>query len=478
MSLNTILATTPLTSTNYVLKATGTTIGNSLIWDDGTNANVGGTASLNKLTIQGGTFTAATSTSYALGVANGGGNDLTLGTSSTYGAIQTWSSKPLVLQGVGNNVLIGMTTDGSYKLDVTGAVRFSSTLLVSGAATFSSTATISSNVTINSSSLLRLGNSDNASTMQIWNSQSGAANNLLVYDNAASAYRFVISSSGNVGIGTSSPYVIAAGGPTLDLRGPTWSFIELGTSSTISGTNDIGYLEFMNGNNTRLATIVGSTDGSALQGMIRFSTSNSSGGFTERMRLYNTYAGTGYSTLKIGTTTTSSIILTGSTTTNNGASVTVLGPVGGNGVTDSAFFQIRANDSIAWVFQIDGSNQLATFYNNGSTWSKLGYQTTGGTWTNSDERRKTNIEDLEYGLKEVLQLKPKKFHFKHDTEVGNVKQKDMGFIAQEVLPIMPLAVDSGYDGEQQYYSMNYGNMIPTLVKAIQELQEQINILAK
>jgi hypothetical protein len=281
---------------------------------------------------------------------------------------------------------------------------------------------------------------------------------------------------GNVGIGTSSPYVIAAGGPTLDLRGTTWSFIELGTSSTISGTNDIGYLEFMNGNNTRLATIVGSTDGSALQGMMRFSTSNSSGGFTERMRLYNTYAGTGYSTLKIGTTTTSSITLTGSTTTNNGAAVTVYGPAGGNGVTDSAFFQLRANDSIAWVIQIDGSNQLATFYNNGSTWSKVGYQSTGGTWTNSDERRKTNIEDLEYGLKEVLQLKPKKFHFKHDTEVGNDKQKDMGFIAQEVLPIMPLAVDSGYDGEEQYYSMNYGNMIPTLVKAIQEQQVQIDEL--
>jgi len=41
--------------------------------------------------------------------------------------------------------------------------------------------------------------------MQIWNSQSGATNNFLIYDNAASAYRFVIGSSGNVGIGTSSP---------------------------------------------------------------------------------------------------------------------------------------------------------------------------------------------------------------------------------------------------------------------------------
>jgi len=94
-----------------------------------------------------------------------------------------------------------------------------------------------------------------------------------------------ISQAGNVGIGTITPYVIAAGGPCLDLRGPTWSFIELGTSSTVSGSNDIGYLEFMNGNNTRLATIVGATDGTALAGAMRFSTANSSGAFTERMRI-------------------------------------------------------------------------------------------------------------------------------------------------------------------------------------------------
>ena len=106
------------------------------------------------------------------------------------------------------------TTDGLYILAATGRdIVFrtngsGSNVLVlasTGAATFSSSVTAGGNVTINSSSLLRLGNSDNASTMQIWNSQSGAANNFLIYDNAASAYRFVISNTGNVGIGTSSP---------------------------------------------------------------------------------------------------------------------------------------------------------------------------------------------------------------------------------------------------------------------------------
>jgi hypothetical protein len=53
MSLNTILATTPLVSTNYILKATGTTIGNSLIWDNGTNVGIGNTNTSYTLDVSG-----------------------------------------------------------------------------------------------------------------------------------------------------------------------------------------------------------------------------------------------------------------------------------------------------------------------------------------------------------------------------------------------------------------------------------------
>ncbi|CAK0764518.1 hypothetical protein CCP3SC1AL1_3560002 [Gammaproteobacteria bacterium] len=53
MSLNTILATTPLTTTNFHLKATGTTIGNSLIWDNGTNVGIGNTNTSYTLDVSG-----------------------------------------------------------------------------------------------------------------------------------------------------------------------------------------------------------------------------------------------------------------------------------------------------------------------------------------------------------------------------------------------------------------------------------------
>jgi hypothetical protein len=120
-------------TTNYLSKFTASgTIGNSVIYDDGTNVTIGGTASLNKLTVQSGaTFAINTPSSYALGVANGGGNDFTFGTSSTYAAIQTWSSKPLVINGTGtNNVLIGTTTDlgTGYRLQVDGSINATGTL--------------------------------------------------------------------------------------------------------------------------------------------------------------------------------------------------------------------------------------------------------------------------------------------------------------------------------------------------------------
>ena len=127
-----------------------------------------------------------------------------------------------------------------------------------------------------------------------------------------------------------------------------------------------------------------------------------------------------------------------------------------------------------WAWQIDASFQLAYFYFNGSSWTKVGYQTTGGTWTNSDERRKENIELSTYGLNEILQLIPKKFNFKIDER----KIVNLGFIAQDVLPIIPEAVQSDIDDTEEYYAMNYANLVPVLTKAIQEMNTKIIELEK
>ena len=93
----------------------------------------------------------------------------------------------------------------------------------------------------------------------------------------------------------------------------------------------------------------------------------------------------------------------------------------------------------------------------------------------SDASLKENIRDLETGLSEVMALRPRRFDWIEETKLGT---KDIaGFIAQEVEPIMPdLVSESKYSLEETKKSVRMGDMIPTLVKAIQEQQTIINDL--
>jgi hypothetical protein len=155
----------------------------------------------------------------------------------------------------------------------------------------------------------------------------------------------------------------------------------------------------------------------------------------------------------------------------------VHGVAGSSTAGSAPNIEIRASrfgslDYTRWLLQVDNFEQFGTWYYNNVSYSKVGYQTTGGTWTNSDERRKENIQLINYGLKEVLQLFPKKFNYKID----EYKKIYLGFIAQDVLPIIPEAVQSDIDDNEQYYAMNYDNLVPVLVNAIKEQQLQIDQL--
>jgi hypothetical protein len=93
----------------------------------------------------------------------------------------------------------------------------------------------------------------------------------------------------------------------------------------------------------------------------------------------------------------------------------------------------------------------------------------------SDERLKENIKDLETGLNEVMALQPRRFDWK---EGEGSKQKNVpGFIAQEVETVLPdLIGDFQHDTLDDAKSVKMGDMIPTLVKAIQEQQTIIDDL--
>jgi len=95
----------------------------------------------------------------------------------------------------------------------------------------------------------------------------------------------------------------------------------------------------------------------------------------------------------------------------------------------------------------------------------------------SDQRLKENIRDLDDGLEKVMALQPRKFDWKEGkgADIKNAR----GFIAQEFETVFPDMIEEWLDpapeGEEPYKAVN-ANLIPTLVKAIQEQQALITSL--
>jgi len=111
----------------------------------------------------------------------------------------------------------------------------------------------------------------------------------------------------------------------------------------------------------------------------------------------------------------------------------------------------------------------------------------------SDERDKSEIKDLEYGLDFIDALQPREFvwdnrpetrpEFDEDgneTEVEfystNKGKKDFGFIAQEVRELDNDTLRLVYSENEERLELSYGKLVPILVKAIQELKEEVELL--
>jgi hypothetical protein len=98
----------------------------------------------------------------------------------------------------------------------------------------------------------------------------------------------------------------------------------------------------------------------------------------------------------------------------------------------------------------------------------------------SDARDKTDIQDIPVGLNFINEIRPVNFEWNMRDE-GQVGNRQAGFIAQEVL-----AVEEKYDTRNWLKAVNTDNpdqlalaparLLPVMVKAIQELSEQIESL--
>ena len=128
--------------------------------------------------------------------------------------------------------------------------------------------------------------------------------------------------------------------------------------------------------------------------------------------------------------------------------------------------------SLFWNF---GRDNVFTGYfifgYNGTQVSNINSST--GVYTAvSDRRLKKNITPLRYGLKEVLALNPVMYNMKTEDDT---KKKHIGLIAQEVKTIIDEAVED-IDETKQSYGLSATELVPVLIKAIQELNARIVVL--
>jgi len=101
----------------------------------------------------------------------------------------------------------------------------------------------------------------------------------------------------------------------------------------------------------------------------------------------------------------------------------------------------------------------------------------------SDARDKKEIVELPVGLDFVNTLKPVSFVWDDRTEDGKHDIKDFGFIAQDLKKSQEDAklaetLKLVYEENPEKLEASYGKLIPILVKAIQELSEEVKQLKK
>jgi len=266
-----------------------------------------------------------------------------------------------------------------------------------------------------------------------------------------------IDSSGNVGIGTSSP--------------SSFGKLGIGISAGASSTNQvigivqsagvdaaglrIGGFDYLSRPQTTIDFIQNS--GTNFQSQIAFSTQTGSG-LTEKMRI-----------------DPSGNLLVGATSALGKLDV-----------------RQTANNTAAFIFKSDtGTGQVLILRHEGATGATartqieflaaggalVGSITSNGTSTSynpsSDRRLKENIKPIKDGIERVMKLKPVTYNWKANGQI------DDGFIAQDLqeVPEFSHRVNpiGEHDGEM-YYGVDYMRFVSVLTAAIQEQQAIINQL--
>lgn len=151
--------------------------------------------------------------------------------------------------------------------------------------------------------------------------------------------------------------------------------------------------------------------------------------------------------------------------------------VSGISLGSDQIIRISKGDTVCAAFARRGTDGAILNFNKDTT--QVGTITVTGSATayntSSDYRLKENVAPMQNALDTVAQLNPVTYTWKTDGAAGQ------GFIAHELQAVVPDCVSGAKDavdadGNPQYQGVDTSFLVATLVKAIQEQQEQINAL--
>lgn len=124
-----------------------------------------------------------------------------------------------------------------------------------------------------------------------------------------------------------------------------------------------------------------------------------------------------------------------------------------------------------------GNLSLGSTVENGKLYVNGNMVINGNVNLLSDARMKTNIAILPYGLREILKLQPRKYQYISSKNLNLPSGDQLGLLAQNVKDIIPEAVSESFavEGEsERMMSVNYIELIPVLINAVQEQQAIID----
>jgi len=318
----------------------------------------------------------------------------------------------------------------------------------------------------------------------------GNAGTFAIYDDTANAARLVINSSGNVGIGTTSPNnllnihgvfetnafdnsngqggrftakglligdAFTAGKTSSDDRNSIiWN--ERGLD-LVFATNDTERMKIDSSGNVGIGTSTPSQT-FTLKGFSKFEATNSTNGWV------------------IGAHTDNSLLLNYNGAGNDEVVIDSIGRVFIGTTSGSERLKVQTTANTMVPMAINDSSNTATLTH------RLMFQT-GGTevgrirCTNSETQYNTSGSDIsmkknfESWNEDVLSLfkniNPQKFNFIQEEDGAN---KSKGFIAQEIANSFPEAYTKGEEEDDKYW-FNPSGMVVYLMKAIQELEAEV-----